>query len=64
MGRRPLAVLVLLPLVFSAAVYAELAGPATVTDSDTLTAAGPADSALRHHSPLELSARFSCMPPH
>ena len=40
MGRRPFAILALLPLVFSASIHAELAGPATVTDGDTLTVAG------------------------
>ena len=40
MGRRPLAILVLLSLVFFAVVHAEVAGPATVTDGDTLTVAG------------------------
>ena len=40
MGRRPLVILALLSLVFSAAIHAELAGSATVTDGDTLTVAG------------------------
>ena len=40
MGSRPLAILALLSLVFSAAIHAELAGSASVTDGDTLTVAG------------------------
>ena len=40
MGRRPLAILALLSVVFSAAIHAEPAVPATVTDGDTLTVAG------------------------
>ena len=36
MGRQPLAILALLPLIFSAAVHAQLAGPVTVTDGDTV----------------------------
>lgn len=40
MGRRTLAILALLPLVFSASIHAELAGSATVTDGDTLTVVG------------------------
>ena len=40
MGRRPFAILALLSLVFSASLHAELAGPATVTDADTITVAG------------------------
>ena len=39
MGRRPLAILALLSLVFSAAIHGELTGPATVTDGYTLTGA-------------------------
>ena len=40
MGRRPLAILAVVSLVFSAFAHAVLAGSAPVTDGDTLTVAG------------------------
>ena len=40
MGFRLFTIPALLPLVFSASIHAQLAGPATITDGDSLTVAG------------------------